>query len=119
MEPGRKVTIELSGLRFFGHYGLYPVESKWETELLIDLSVRFNLSKTDTIDLKDTIDYSDIYKTVATELKNEHQLLEVIAIHLIKRIKELDARIINCKVRISKKPILGGPLDQVAVEMEY
>lgn len=119
MEPIQKVTIQLSGLRFFGPYGLYPAESKWSIELRIDLSIQFKLLANDVIHLKDTIDYTDIYKTVAFEMNQKHQLLESFASNLIRSLKILDDRIEHCKVRVSKHPQLGGPCDGVAVEVEY
>ena len=119
MAPEQKLTIQLSGLRFFGHYGLYPVESKWTTELTIDLSIEFNIPVMDSIQLKDTIDYMTIYHSIESEMNEYHQLLESIALNLIKSVKKLDERILHCKVRITKKPQLGGPSDNVALELGY
>lgn len=119
MEPEQKITIELSGLRFHGSYGLYPVESKWNTELAVDLSINFQIPDSDTIQLKDTIDYTAIYKTVEHEMNQGHQLLESIALHLIRSVKNMDRRIQHCKVKISKHAQLGGPSKGVSVEMQY
>ena len=119
MEPEKKLTIQLSGLRFFGHYGLYPVELKWTSELIIDLSIQFKLTISENIGLKDTIDYTDIYNTIAQEMHKDHLLLECIASNLINSLKKMDERITFCKIRVSKKPQLAGPLDNISIEMEY
>lgn len=120
MKTVKNLTIELSGLRFFGHYGLYPVESKWTTELTVDVSLQMNLMAKDSIQLQDTIDYIDIYRAIETEMNHEnHQLLESIALHLIRKLKNMDERIQHCKVKISKQAQLGGPSNGVAIEMEY
>jgi dihydroneopterin aldolase len=87
--------------------------------LTIDVSIEFKIPVTDLIHLKDTIDYTTIYQAIESEMNKDHQLLESIAIILINSIKKCDERIQHCKVRVSKKPQLGRPLDQVAVELEY
>lgn len=119
MDKDKNLTIELSGLRFYGHYGLYPVESKWITELSIDISLLLKVDVEDTFELRNTIDYGEIYTLVDLHMKSPHKLLETIANQLITKIKQLDNRIELCKVRISKTPQLGGPLERVSVQMEY
>ena len=41
MEDKNLVRIDLKDMRFFGIYGMYPVEKKWTTELCISLSLVF------------------------------------------------------------------------------
>lgn len=119
MEPEHKLTIELTGLRFFGHYGLYPVEAKWNTEIIVDLSIEMKSNIKANYQLQDTIDYAELYKIIEIEMKEEHELLETIANKLARAIKKFDERIELCKVRLSKKPQLGGPSDKAVIEIEY
>ncbi|MBK8450596.1 MAG: dihydroneopterin aldolase [Saprospiraceae bacterium] len=113
------IKIELLGIRFFGSYGLYPVESLWNSELLMDCTLTFNINSESELELKDTVDYQMIYTELQSELQQKHKLLENIAIRSIKRIKNMDSRIRSCKIKIYKKPQLNGPLLHVAVELEF
>jgi dihydroneopterin aldolase len=119
MEPEHKLTIELSGLRFFGHYGLYPVEANWNTEITVDLSIEMKSNIQGKYQLQDTIDYAELYKIIEIEMKQEHQLLETIANKIAGMVKKYDDRIELCKVRLSKKPQLGGPSEKAVIEIEY
>lgn len=119
MEQDKIIKIELTGLRFYGSYGLYEVESKWNTELLIDASVFFKIDSNAEIQLTDTVDYQKVSQEIQLELNKSHKLLETIASNLIKRIKKMDSKILSCKIKIYKKPLLSIPLLHVAVEMEF
>ena len=119
MAKDTKLTIELQGLRFYGQYGLYPVEAQWTTELILDVSIQMQLEVNQSIQLNDTVDYVDLYAIIKSHMNRKHELLEAAAYELIEKIKKSDKRIVNCKVRILKKPQIGGRLDDVAVQLEY
>lgn len=119
MPKDTNLTIELQGLRFYGQYGLYPVESKWTTALKVDVRIQTNIPVNEELRLEDTIDYSALYTLIALHMNQRHELLESIANQLIKKIKNWDKRILSCKIRIHKIPIVSGALDGVTVQLEY
>ncbi len=119
MSKDTNLTIELLGLRFYGQYGLYPVEANWTTELILDVSIKTHLTVNQEITLKNTIDYADVYKIIEEHMKLRHELLESAANQLILKLKNFDARIQTCNVRMRKIPQLGGALDGVIVQLEY
>jgi dihydroneopterin aldolase len=118
MEPDQNLSIYLSGLRFFGQFGLYEVESKWNTELILDLCIQLRIPANNNIQLKDTIDYQTAYQVLDSVMKEKHELLESAAGMIIKKIKSMDQRIEYCKISITKKPSLGGPIEGVTISLE-
>ncbi len=119
MEDKKLVRIDLKDMRFFGFYGLYPVEKKWITELSISLSLAFYANKKGgRFVLEDTIDYQEIYKVVAEVCAHPEGLIENIAQSILQALMENFDQLIAAEVQIAKKPQLGGSVSQVVVFMD-
>ncbi len=113
----KKMSLNLMGMRFFGHYGYYPEEQLLLTELILDVTVDFQIPDQVGIQLEDTLNYESVYQLIRQEMNQPEALLESIALRLIKAIKLSDNRISYCSINLSKKVQLGGPLSQVRIQL--
>ena len=114
----KKIELILEGMRFFGHYGYYPEERKLLTELVLDLSVEFNLPETDALNLEDSLNYETIYELIKIEMNQSEALIENIAKRLIHSVKKFDARIVKCNLTLYKRVQLGGAMQNVVLKIE-
>lgn len=114
-----KTTVSLEGLTFFAYHGFYDEERKKGNDFVCDVSVQ--LKSFDTLDdnIYDTVNYEDVYKIVESEMKLTRKLLETVALHIIRRIQELD-NVTAAKVRIHKlNPPIEGKVERAVVEMRF
>jgi len=114
-----KTTVSLEGLTFFAHHGFYEEEQKKGNDFVCDVSVQ--LKSFDTLDdnIYDTVNYEDVYKIVEDEMKQTRKLLETVALHIIRRIQELD-NVTAAKVKIHKlNPPINGKVERAVVEMRF
>lgn len=104
---------------FYGHHGLNSAEKELGQHWSVDLEIEGDFSypaKTDS--LKDTIDYTKVYKTVKDVIENENfSLLESIAERIASKV--LDSfPAFEVVVRVKKQhPPLGGPIQYACVEI--
>ena len=100
--------ISLEGLEFYAYHGYYKEEqeigSKYSLDIKIDIS---DIPAND--DLRNTINYEDIYKITKQEMEKKFKLLETIANNIISEIFLKYPQINNAEVSVSKfNPPLGG-----------
>ena len=100
--------ISLEGLEFYAYHGYYKEEqeigNKYSLDIKIDIS---GIPAND--DLKDTINYEDIYKITKLEMEKKFKLLETIANNIISEIFLKYPQINTAEVSVSKfNPPLGG-----------
>lgn len=112
--------ILLKDMVFYGHHGFNSAEKELGQHWSVDLEIEGDLSnpaKTDN--LKDTIDYTKVYKKVKGVIENENfSLLESIAERIADKI--LDSfPAYEVVVRVKKQhPPLGGPIKYASVEIK-
>lgn len=114
-----KTVVSLEGLNFFAYHGFYDEERKKGNDFVCDVSVE--LKSFDTLDdnIYDTVNYEEVYKIVETEMKQTRKLLETVALHIIRRIQELD-NVTAAKVKIHKlNPPIEGKVERAVVEMRF
>lgn len=57
--------IKMNGMQFFGYHGVFPEENKLGQQFKVDLELHFPLqSAGQSDDLKDTVNYAEVYETV-------------------------------------------------------
>lgn len=110
-------TIELKGLRVYGHHGVLDHEQRDGQVFIIDLVVRVDLAAAAASDdLTDTIDYGALAQAVAAAVQaTRFDLIEALAGHLAELVLA-DPRVQAVQVRVGK-PSAPIPLDfaEVAV----
>lgn len=109
--------IEISGLRVFGHHGVFPEERAQGQVFAIDVALECDLAAAAASDdLADTVDYDMLARRVADEVAGtQFTLIEALAGHLAD-LALSEPRVAAVEVRVAK-PDVAIPLElrEVAV----
>lgn len=112
--------IDLKGLKFFAHHGLYDQEREKGSWFAVDIHFHCDIDiamKKD--DIAGTVNYEEIYRIVQEEMKISSKLIEHVAarIHLgiLKEVKGVYQ--LNTTLYKLEAP-LGGPLDYVSISLK-
>ena len=109
--------IRLNGISVYAHHGLCDAEKYLGQRFDIDVEIVTDLSPAWSDDIDDALDYRQVYDTVVHEVSNSRfNLIEKLALHLLKKILESTPRalIVTLKVRKPCVP-LGGLIDSTEV----
>jgi len=111
--------ILLKDMVFYGYHGSGSAEKELGQHWAVDVEIIGDLStpaRTDS--LKDTIDYTKVYKQVKTVVENENfSLLESLAQRIADKLLE-SFPAYEVIVRVKKQhPPLGGPISYASVEI--
>ena len=109
-------TIELRGIRAFGHHGADPGEKLVAQPFDIDVTLELDLSAArHSDDLADTLDYSTLHATIVRVVKERsYDLIERLGADVLAAILA-DARVQQASVRIAKHGLLAGATPAVTV----
>jgi dihydroneopterin aldolase len=112
-------TVRLQRMTFYGFHGVSKAERETGRRYEVDCDLKFDFSRAGESDqLKDTINYKEVYDTVERVLTADHiQLLETLATRLVSSLLEsfpVDA--VSVRVRKMIPPIPGN-LDYIEVEL--
>ena len=118
--PMSQDRISLEGMVFYGYHGVSAEEKARGQRFVVDVHLSTDLKPAGTSDdLKDTIDYGDVYRLVKAVIEGpKHNLIESL-------VEEISSRILagypveQVKVKV-KKPevsIKGSILSSSAVEI--
>ena len=113
-------TVRLQRMTFYGFHGVSRAERETGRRYEVDCELIFDFSMAGTSDnLKDTINYTQVYDTIEEVLTADHiQLLETLATRIIDRL--LDRFPVDrARVRVRKMiPPIPGNLDYIEVELD-
>ena len=112
--------IKLEGLEFHAFHGVHDYEQQAGNTFILDLCVRFPLSR---LPLEDSIDrapdYSILYQIAAEEMKISCKLLETVALSIHKKTWKNFPDAILVKVSIHKlNPPIGAPCKASSVVIQ-
>ncbi|MGY8824806.1 MAG: dihydroneopterin aldolase [Candidatus Latescibacterota bacterium] len=113
-------TIRLRNMRFYAYHGLFDEEAQLGQRFEIDLELKSDLRQAGLKDdLKLSIDYSTVYKTVAEIVTQQRfKLIEALAEHIAAQIGRTYAPI-ALVVRVRKpNPPVPGDFDGIEVEIQ-
>lgn len=85
---GGLMKIELTDLRFFAYHGLYAEERKIGNAYEINLIISYAIKSEIITDIAETINYAAVYDLVKNEMINPADLLETVAMKIVKRIHD-------------------------------
>jgi len=109
--------IELKDMEFFAHHGHYKEEQKLGNKFLVDVIIDTDTEtagKSD--DIKDTIDYQEVYTIIRQHMEKPSHLLEHVVERILDEICNTYRSINEISVTISKlNPPLGGKVDRFSV----
>jgi len=112
--------IEIKGMKFHSYIGHYDEEKQIGNKFNVELKIRTDCQKAGESDnLKDALNYVNIYSVVKKEMNKKCNLVENVA----KRIKSAIFKKFNTAeylyLKITKlSPKIGGMVDEVSVIVE-
>ena len=112
--------IVINGMTFYSYHGVTAEERTLGQRFIVDMSVETDLRAAGrSDDLKDTVNYTDLYKTVKAIVENEqYNLLEALAEATAQQILSLfNVSSIWIRVKKPTPPIKGALLNWVAVDV--
>ena len=95
-------TIELKGLRFFAHHGLYAEEAKVGNEFELDVSIEYKAAETIVSSIEQTINYAEVFHVVKDEFSQRKDLLETCAMQIADRLQKQFPQIESLTISIKK-----------------
>lgn len=112
-----KTYIELNDMRFFVHHGVFEQESVVGNQFVVNLHMEVDVTKAcRSDDVKDTINYAEVYALVKNEMENPSRLIEHAAYRIVRRIRKAFPEIATIEVRLAKKnPPVCGEVDSAEV----
>lgn len=115
-----EITINVEGIRVWGHHGVYASEAISGNWFLVDVSVQAEVNETEIYsdELSSTCDYQQFHKIVVEVMSSPTKLLEKLALQIADAIKKSDTRILSAKVKVAKlQPPLKGEVAATSVEV--
>ena len=111
------VSIELVGLEFYAHHGVYAEERTKGNEFSVDVMVDTSAGSTvDSDNLADTVNYEQLYEIVEQEMICPSNLLEHVAGRICDTVLKEISLTEKVRVRVSKKnPPIAGKCQESAV----
>ena len=112
-----KTKIELSNMRFYAHHGVLPQEKIIGNEFIVNLTLEADISSACVSDdVRDTINYADVFDLVKREMKQPSKILEHVAGRIMERLKEDYPAITTARVSVEKMhPPVNGEMEKAAI----
>jgi dihydroneopterin aldolase len=113
-------VIRLHNMTFYGYHGISAAERQTGRRFEVDVELVVDMDKPARTDrLKDTVNYTEVYRTVEQiVMENSFALLETIAVRLANRIlAKFKTQEVTVRVR-KKIPPVPGNLDHIEVEVK-
>ena len=116
-----KTSIFLDEVRFHAFHGVMPQERAVGADFTVWLKVGYDFVKAaENDDLTDTISYADLYEVVKAEMEKPSQLLEHVALRIVKAVAARWPRIDTIDLRLAKdNPPMGADCKGAGVEIHY
>ncbi|MBI5975540.1 dihydroneopterin aldolase [Staphylococcus canis] len=115
-----KDKIFLEGLEFYAYHGALPAENEIGQIFKVDIEMQVDLAQAGQSDrVTDTVHYGEVYEDVKEIMLGQPvNLLEHLAERIANRINSHYNRVMETKVRITKKnPPIPGYYEGVGVEI--
>ncbi len=112
-----KATVELSGMEFHAFHGCLEKERREGALFTVDFSCITDISRAAASDcLEDTVDYSEIYDIVASQMVQPSNLLENVASRIVSAIASAHPELEEFKIKVVKhNPPVAGPAAESSV----
>ncbi len=113
-------VISIEGMEFFAYHGCFKEEQIIGTKFRCDLFLETDTTKAEQTDnLRDTVNYQEVYEMVKKEMAIKSKLLEHVGRRILHRVKQEYPQVTHARLKIRKlNPPLGGKMDFVGIEME-
>lgn|SRR5574344_1244291 len=116
-----KTTVFLDEVRFHAFHGVMPQERAVGADFTVWLTVGYDFVKAaESDDLNDTISYADLYEVVRTEMDKPSQLLEHVALRIVKAVASRWPKVEKIDIRLVKdNPPMGADCKGAGVEIHF
>lgn len=113
-------TIYLTGMKFYAFHGCFEEEQHIGTHFTVDVSLTYDAEAAiQEDDVDKSINYQLVYKTIQQVMNKSQHLIETVADHIIRDIKQDFPAVKTVRAKVCKmNPPLDGKTEYVAVEME-
>jgi dihydroneopterin aldolase len=114
-----KNRININGIKIYAFHGCLEEEAKIGGNYTVDVSIETDFGTAAVTDeLKDTIDYCQVYDLVVKEMKQRSKLIEHVCRRIHSTLKKDLNGIKTLTVKITKiAPPMNGDVQQVSVEI--
>lgn len=115
-----KNTIEVNGIKLYGHHGCLIEETAIGGQYVVDVVVQTNfIEAAQHDDLSKTVDYVLINQIVKEEMLIPSKLIETVGLRIVNRLKTTNNNIEKLRVKITKiNPPINGDVENVAIVIE-
>lgn len=109
-----KTKLKLHGMRFRAYHGVLPEERQIGTIYEVNMEIVADLSQAcDSDDVRDTINYAEVYDLVKKEIMIPSDLIEHVAYRIFTKIKEYFVQILHLEVSVAKYyPPVNGEMEK-------
>ena len=116
-----KTTVFLDEVRFHAFHGVMPQERAVGADFTVWLTVGYDFVKAaESDDLNDTISYADLYEVVRAEMDKPSQLLEHVALRIVKAVASRWPKVEKIDIRLAKdNPPMGADCKGAGVEIHF
>lgn len=111
--------VELVNMEFFAHHGCFEEERIIGNKFLVNFWAETDLSvPARTDDIRDTLNYQEVYNIIRREMEQPSRLLENVAARILEGVRKKFPYVKEAQVSIDKlNPPLGGKVGASRVTM--
>ena len=112
--------IKINNMKFHSYIGVYEEEKKIGQNIEIDLIISLSKETIKNDDINSTLSYGDCYRKIEKIVKvSRVDLLETLALDIIKEMKKLNEKIEYVQVNIRKLAVpINGIFDSVEIQIK-
>lgn len=112
-----KTRIELSNLRFYAYHGVLPQETTIGNEFIVNLALEADVTAACVSDdVKDAINYADVFDLVNTEMQVPSKLLEHVAGRIFRKLETNYPQLSAITVSVEKMhPPVDGEMEKAGI----
>lgn len=116
-----KNLVELVNMEFYAHHGHFKEEQIIGNKFMVNFSAETDVITPGlTDDLKDALNYQELYDLISEEMAITSKLLEHVAGRILARVKITYPQVKWAQVSISKlNPPVGGKVEASRIVMSY
>jgi len=112
--------ILLENMEFFAYHGCFKEEQIIGNQFVVNLEIETDTTVAEKTDnLRDTLNYQEVYNVVGEQMKSKSHLLEHVGRRIMDALADSFEGVKYIKLKISKMhPPMGGKMRSVSLLME-
>ena len=99
----KNTTIFLKGMQFYAYHGCFEEEQQIGTHFIVDVTLTYDAeAAVATDDVEKSVNYQMVYKTIQRVMSVPRHLIETVADHIIRNIKQEFPQVSLVTVKLCK-----------------